>query len=283
MIKKGVGIIELEAYNRRQQINMRRIQQLRLFDDDFMTKCFEDSPACTELLLRVILNKQDLKVEEVHTQHTVKNLQGRSVKLDIFAVDSAQKRYNIEVQRDSQGAGPRRARYHSSLMDANILLAGDDTENLPESYVIFITEHDVFGRGQAVFHARRTMEGTEDLFADGSHILYVNGAYRGESPVGKLMHDFSCTNPGDMNYALLAERVRYFKGDKEGVRTMCRIWEEVRDEGWVEGLKEGAMGNLLANIKALMETMGFTVEQAMDALQVPEEDRAGVISSISAS
>lgn len=64
---------------------------------------------------------------------------------------------------------------------------------------------------------------------------------------------------------------------------MCRIWEEVRDEGWVEGLKEGAMGNLLANIKALMETMGFTVEQAMDALQVPEEDRAGVISSISAS
>ena len=42
MIKKGVGIIELEAYNRRQQINMRRIQQLRLFDDDFMTKCFED-------------------------------------------------------------------------------------------------------------------------------------------------------------------------------------------------------------------------------------------------
>lgn len=28
------------------------------------------------------------------------------------------------------------------------------------------------------------------------------------------MHDFSCTNPDDMNFALLANRVRYFKEDE---------------------------------------------------------------------
>ncbi len=57
---------------------------------------------------------------------------------------------------------------------------------------------------------------------------------------------------------------------------MCKIWEEVRDEG----VKEGAKGKLLENIKTLMETMNLTVEQAMDALRVPAEDRDGVKSRI---
>ena len=36
-------------------------------------------------------------------------------------------------------------------------------------------------------------------FGDGEHILYVNGAYRGDSDLGRLMHDFSCTDAKDMN------------------------------------------------------------------------------------
>ena len=46
---------------------------------------------------------------------------------------------------------------------------------------------------------------------------------------------------------------------------------------------EGAMSKLLENIKALMETMNLTVEQAMDALRVPVEDRDGVKSRIALS
>ena len=41
------------------------------------------------------------------------------------------------------------------------------------------------------------------------------------------MHDFSCTNPEDMNYKELAERARYFKTDKEGQRSMCKIVEDI--------------------------------------------------------
>ncbi len=29
------------------------------------------------------------------------------------------------------------------------------------------------------------------------------------------MHDFSYTDPSDMNYKILADRVRYFKSDEE--------------------------------------------------------------------
>lgn len=263
-----------KEYNRRYEENLKRIRQLRLFDDDFFTKCFEGSPECVELLLHIILEKPDLRVEEIKVQYTIKNLQGRSVRLDIFAVDSTGKRYNIEIQRDDRGAGAKRARYNSSLVDANILLTGDDAENLPENFVIFITEHDVIGGNKPVYHIERTIKETGYLFGDGSHILYVNGSWRDESPVGRLMHDFSCTDPASMNYALLADRVRYFKEDKEGVQTMCKIFE---DYG-----KEVAMGKLLENIKALMQNLNFTVEQAMDALNVPSEDRDGVKSQIAA-
>ena len=49
---------------------------------------------------------------------------------------------------------------------------------------------------------------------DISHIIYVNSQIKDESALGKLMHDFYCTDPKDMNYKILAERVRYFKEDE---------------------------------------------------------------------
>lgn len=72
--------------------------------------------------------------------------------------------------------------------------------------------------------------GTGERFEDGSHILYVNGAFRDESPIGKLMHDFSCTNPSDMYYGVLADRVRFFKESKEGIAVMCKVMEDMRKD-----------------------------------------------------
>ena len=117
-----------------------KIKNFRLLDDDFMSKVFENDIECTELLLHIILEKPDLKVQDVQTQYSIKNLLGRSVRLDIHAIDSEQKKYNIEIQRADKGAGAKRARYNSSIIDANSLPAGKDFDELPETYVIFITE-----------------------------------------------------------------------------------------------------------------------------------------------
>ena len=87
-------------------------------------------------------------------------------------------------------------------------------------------------KNQAIYHIQRYVETNEgkELFGDGSHIIYVNGKYRGNDEVGKLMHDFSCTNPDDMNYEALAKRARYFKQDEKGVAAMCKIMEDMRNE-----------------------------------------------------
>ncbi len=52
------------------------------------------------------------------------------------------------------------------------------------------------------------------------------------------MHDFKCTNPNDMYYDLLRERVKYFKEDKRGVKEMCKIWDDIKKEGIQEGKLE---------------------------------------------
>ena len=59
--------------------------------------------------------------------------------MDILAVDSNNRIYNIEIQRSDRGADAKRARYNSSLIDANITEAGDKYDALTETYVIFIS------------------------------------------------------------------------------------------------------------------------------------------------
>lgn len=125
------------AEERKYQEMLQRIRGFRLLDDDFMTKCFEENIEATELVLRIVLNKPDIKVVKVQTQYSMKNIKGRSLRLDIYATDSEDKKYNIEIQRADKGAGAKRARYNSSLIDSNILPTGFEVENLAETYVIF--------------------------------------------------------------------------------------------------------------------------------------------------
>lgn len=230
-------------FERKHEEYLHRIQNLRLIDDNFMTKVFEDKE-CSEFLLQVILDRDDLTIREVHSQYGLNNIQGRSARLDILAVDEQNKVYNIEIQRNDRGAEVRRARYNSGLMDANITEPGDRYDQLYETYVIFITENDILKAGLPIYHIERTIQETGMPFGDGAHIIYVNSQIKDDTKLGRLMQDFTCTNPDDMNYPVLAQRVRYFKEDTKGVATMCRAFEEVREEGKREQAVEFARSML---------------------------------------
>ncbi len=226
------------------------IDSFCLMDDEFMSKCFEDNIECTELVLHIILGNDDLEVQSVHAQHSMKNLQGRSIRLDVYATDRSGKKYNIEIQRSDKGADARRARYNSSLIDANILESGEDFDSLSETYVIFITENDVLGGGKPIYHIERKIEEFGNkIFGDGSHIIYVNAQCRDNTPLGLLMQDFSCTSPNRMNYGILAERTRYFKEDKEGFSTMSRIMEEFLKKTAAEAKWESNRATALRMLK----------------------------------
>ena len=205
------------------------IENFRLMDDDFMSKCLENAPECIELMLQIILGKKDLKVVKSQTEYPIKSLQGRGVRFDVFARDSEGKEYDIEIQRADKGAEPKRARYNSALMDANALRSSDDFGKLRDTYVIFITENDVMKRGKDIYSYQRREDDTGDCLCDGTYIIYVNGATRSATEIGKLVHDLLCRDAAKMYFDVLRKRVSQFKNSEEGRRTMCEAVERIAE------------------------------------------------------
>jgi len=229
------------------------LEDFRLMDDDFMSKCLENAPECIELMLRIILGKKDLEVVKSQTEYPIKSLQGRGVRFDVFARDSKGREYDIEIQRSDHGAEPRRARYNSALMDANALKSGEDFGKLRDTYVIFITENDVMKRGQEVYSYLRTEEHCGDKLLDGTHIIYVNGATRSETEIGKLVHDLRCRDAAEMHFEVLKKRVGQFKNSEEGRRVMCKAVEEFGNRRAAEGKVEGKRETMFATAKRMLK------------------------------
>lgn len=137
---------------------------------------------------------------------------------------------------------------------------------LTETYVIFITENDVLKSGLPIYHIDRIVQETGEPFGDEAHIIYVNSQIKDETELGKLMHDFSCTDPKDMYYKILADRVRYFKEDEEGVLTMCREMENMRKESSHEKAVEIAK-RMLASGKLTYEDIAVFTDLTLEEIK----------------
>ena len=86
-----------------------------------------------------------------------------------------------------------------AAMNTEHMSRNDEFVSLPETYVIFVTEADQIGDGKPVHRYSYRDDETNTTLGGKTHILYVNGAYNDDSTdIGKLMHDFRCTNADDM-------------------------------------------------------------------------------------
>ena len=207
------------------------VDNMTLFDDDLMSMVFDANIPATELILKIILKADDIKVVNVAGQKELKNpvVGGRNIRLDILAKDGQGELFNVEVQRKNTGADERRARFHSSMVDSRMLKRKQKFKELKDSYMIMITQNDYFGNGMPIYTINRHIEELKKPFKDGSHIVYVNGSYKGDDPIGRLMHDFRCKKSKDMHYKELADGVKHFK--EEGGRNMvCEAVEEYAEK-----------------------------------------------------
>ena len=96
------------------------------------------------------------------------------------------------------------------------------------------------------------------------HILYINGAYRGENEIEILMHDFSCSNPDDIQNKDLADIVKYYKETQEGVESMCKAMEEMRNDAnirtYIEACIEFGVKDKEEIIERLLAKFSFLTE-----------------------
>lgn len=240
------------------------IKNFTLMSDIFMRNVFKQRE-CLEYVLQVIMEKQDLKVIEQIIQKDYKNLQGRSAIMDCVARDSEGKQFDVEIQQDNEGASPKRARYHSGLMDMNTLNPGQDFDELPESYVIFITRDDILGYDFPIYHIDRHIKEADDSFQDEAHIIYVNSRKQEDTELGRLMHDLHCKNADEMHSPVLAKRVHELKDTQKGVELMCHEMEKIYSEGMESGEKRGELKAKKETALSLAE-MGLPVEKIAKAV-----------------
>ena len=225
------------------------IKELTIMNDIFMRNVFKKRE-CIEHVLRIIMEMKNLQVLDYTVQKDYKNLQGRSAILDCVARDDVNNQYNVEIQQDTEGASPKRARY-----------------------VIFITKDDVPGNGLPIYHADRVIEETGGMFGDGSHIIYVNSSIQDEdTALGRLMHDLHCKNANDMYSEVLAKRVSELKEtETEESVSMCDALEKLIQEFEQKGELQGeARGIAKGAIKKAKETAKALSQEGMPVQKIAQ-------------
>ena len=244
------------------------LSELILMDDIFMRIVLKDKK-CTEFILQTILQKPDLRVKTQSIQSDLKNLQGRSLILDCLCSDTKGTVYNIEVQNDSHGASPKRARYHSGLIDMHILKKGKTFENLPESYVIFICAKDVLKENKQIYHISRTIQESGRKFPDQAEIIYLNTSKSSDNELGMLIKDFYTKDPKKMHSKVLAKRVADLKenknvekGEHDAMTTYYdRLKKQWEKEGIAKGIIEGKAKGSAESESKMAKLMGFLVRE----------------------
>ena len=134
------------------------------------------------------------------------------------------------------------------------------------------TGYILYGAGCPLYHVERIIQELQRPFDDGAHILYVNGANRDDTPLGRLMQDFFCESPEQMNYKELAERAGYFKVEAEGVHAMCELMEKFGEKKLEEGRMEGRVESARRTATALIALGKLTLSQIAEATQLPQEE-----------
>lgn len=264
------------------------IADITLMNNCFMNKVFASDVKSTQLLLRIILNNDKIKMKTVNTQQFIQNLYGHSAQLDILATDENGRRFNVEIQRDDEGAPVKRARYYSSVLDVHFLDSGEKYDKLNDVYVIFITEHDVLHRNHPIYNIERTIQEDGTAFTDGSKIVYVNASCQSDTPLGRLMQDFNCANPDKMHYKELADRVSFFKKTKEGEKTMTDITDIIElyaakkaKEAAKKAEKKGMYASRLEFAKDLLSE-GETIERTVRLSKLSEAEVRELASKLTA-
>ena len=203
--------------------------------------------------------------------------------LDCLCMDKEGNIHNIELQNDSLGASPKRARYHSGLIDMNISKKGKSFDYLPESYVIFICGRDILKGDKQIYHISRIIKESGAVFPDQANIIYVNTSKSSSNELGKLIEDFYTADPKKMHSKILAKRVSKLKiaenlekGDEKAMTTYYdRLKRQWKKEGTEEGMAKGLAEGLEKSEDIMAKLMGILVKEGrIDDLAKASEDKS---------
>ena len=219
-----------ETYIQNNERIKEEIRYLNLTSDFFLSVALEDKAAC-EYVLKILMNNTDLKVIDVKTQYSIRQIGTHSVVLDVIAEDNTGKVYEIEMQTGDKKGHIRRVRYITSSIDTSFLNKGYDYTQLPEVHIFYITTFDIANANETVYDIIRTDKKNHIEFDNGVHEHYINTVIDDGSRIATLMNYFKNTDSNNMEYGSLSKRVKYLKENEGGNSYMCELIDKVREEG----------------------------------------------------
>lgn len=186
----------------------------------------------------------------------------RGVRLDVYAKDEDNTRYNVEMQRAKKAELGKRDRYYHSQIDMELLLSGSEYKNLPKVYVIFVCDFDPFGKKKYRYSfLRKYVEDEDAELGDESISIFLSIKGENDEEVQKELVKFLNFVKADLSESeadfdgcfvkKLQETIRRVKSSRE-LEERFMIFEEMLQEEYAEGKAEG----MAASVLNLLEDLG---------------------------
>lgn len=241
------------------------VAQFNLMNDIFFSVIMEHNDAA-EYLLTQLLGKP-IKIIENKTQYSIRNIEDHSIVLDALAEDEEHNLYDIEIQVGDKENHERRIRYYRTAIDWSYLEKGKDFSELPELYMIFISDFDPFDLKRNHYEIKEYVEDSEVCYNDGVHRLYFNTEVKDESGLSKLLQYLADSDADNDDFGALSRQVRYHKYKDEGVGSMCKAVEEYAKK-YAEGREEkGELKGKLKTVKNMLKK-DIPLETALECAQI---------------
>ena len=222
------------------------VRQFNVFDDTFFEMVAKDKDAVQDIL-RIIFHEPELEIIELIPQSSVKNLYGRSVRLDALCLMKDGNYINVEIQKADDDNHLKRTRYNASCITANASEPGENFENVKDVYIVYISKFDVFKKGRRLYHIGRAILDCFETTSinDGERFIYVNGsanvtADAEDEDVAELMEFFKNSNGMNEKFRNLSERVDELKNEESEVLAMCKLVEDYAKEYAMDYAREYA-------------------------------------------
>lgn len=199
----------------------------------------------------------------------------KGVRLDVYAKDDTNTRYNIEMQVLRKSTLGKRSRYYHSQIDMDLLLSGSDYRELPDTYVIFICDFDPFGFGKYSYSFYTACREEDSLaFNDGLYTIFLSTAGKNKSEVPEALVSFLKFVKADLSESSkdfhneyvrkLQRSISQIKENRE-MEERFMLLEELLQEEHEEGLRQGRIAERTENIQRLTDLL-FSLLKKFDKL-----------------
>lgn len=237
--------------------------------DDAMFESMCQSPEFVEELLQTILNDSKLRIksETLMAQKSIRNLRGRSIRMDAYVEGQEDNAFNVEVQKSDNCNHVKRVRYNASLITAQRTEPGDTFEDVQSLCMIYISEKDIFHKQRTLYHVQNTIIETGDLVDNGLKEIYVNTEAQDNTKVAALTGLFHKKELDNLDKKLFPNTYTQFTKLKNDNREVARMCDKIQNYAKKEAIY---------NVIEVLDRNGFSkkkiIKATMDQFHITTEE-----------